>query len=208
MIEALGVGLFLGVSAGLAPGPLLALVMAQTLRHGFWDGVRVALAPLITDLPIVVGSLLLVGAVATTGIVPAVIALAGAGFVAYLAVDTWRASPLSGAAVDAAPRSWTRGVTVNLLSPHPYLFWIAVGAPTLLSAVATSGAAGGAGFLAGFYGGLCGSKIAVAALTASSRGVVAGRWYQLVMRVLAVLLAVFALVLLREAVLLLVGAAG
>ncbi len=34
MILALASGAFLGVSCGLAPGPLLALVLTQTLRHG------------------------------------------------------------------------------------------------------------------------------------------------------------------------------
>jgi hypothetical protein len=34
MITALATGAFLGLSCGLAPGPLLALLLAQTLRHG------------------------------------------------------------------------------------------------------------------------------------------------------------------------------
>lgn len=199
MLAALGVGLVLGLSAGLAPGPLLALVMAQTLRHGLGQGVRVALAPLLTDLPIVVGSVLLVGAVPTTGALPALVAVAGAGFLAYLALDAWRADPAGEAMVASAPKSWRRGVTVNLLSPHPYLFWLVVGAPTLLASVAHDGVAGGAGFLLGFYGGLCGSKVGVAAAVSRARGVVAGRGYRLAMRVLAVLLAVFAVLLLREA---------
>jgi threonine/homoserine/homoserine lactone efflux protein len=205
MIEALGLGLLLGVSAGMSPGPLLALVLSQTLRFGAGAGIRVALAPLITDLPIVVGAVLLVGAAPTTGWLPAVIALAGAAFVAYLAWDTWRTEMAEDGLVAAAPHSWTRGVIVNFLSPHPYLFWLAVGAPTLLSAVARDGAAGGAGFLVGFYGGLVGSKVIVALATSRARGFVSGRGYRIVMRALGVLLAVFALGLLREAVLLVTG---
>jgi threonine/homoserine/homoserine lactone efflux protein len=205
MLTALGIGLLLGVSAGLSPGPLLALVLSQTLRHGLGQGIRVALAPLLTDLPIVAGSVLLVGAAPSGGPLPGLIALAGAGFVAYLAVDTWRTEPAGEGLVAAAPRSWTRGVTVNLLSPHPYLFWLAVGAPTLLGAAASDGVGGGAGFLLGFYGGLVGSKVAVAVGVARARGVVTGRGYRLVMRGLAVLLALFALGLLREAWLLLAG---
>jgi threonine/homoserine/homoserine lactone efflux protein len=205
MIEALGLGLLLGLSAGLSPGPLLALVLSQTLRFGAGAGIRVALAPLITDLPIVVGAVLLVGAAPTTGWLPAVIAAAGGALVAYLAFDTWRTEPVEDGLVDRAARSWTRGVVVNFLSPHPYLFWLAVGAPTLLAAVARDGAAGAAGFLVGFYGGLVGSKIVVAVATSRARGFVSGRGYRIVMRVLAVLLAVFALGLLREAVLLATG---
>ncbi len=208
MLEALGTGLLFGLSAGLAPGPLFALVIAQTLRFGAGAGVRVALAPLITDLPIVAGCVLLVGSAASLGGVTAVISLAGAIFVASLALDTWRAAPAgsTGEHEAAAPRSWIRGITVNLLSPHPYLFWLLVGAPTLVAGVATSGVGGGAAFITGFYGSLVGSKILLALLTARAGRLVAGRGWQLAMRALALLLAVFAAGLLREVVLTVLGA--
>lgn len=208
MLEALGTGLLFGLSAGLAPGPLFALVIAQTLRFGAGAGVRVALAPLITDLPIVAGCVLLVGSAAALGGVTAVISLAGAIFVASLALDTWRAAPAGSAGEHeaAAPRSWIRGITVNLLSPHPYLFWLLVGAPMLVASVATSGVGGGAAFITGFYGSLVGSKITLALLTARAGRLVAGRGWQLTMRALALLLAVFAAGLLREVVLTVLGA--
>ncbi len=208
MLEALGTGLLFGLSAGLAPGPLFALVIAQTLRFGAGAGVRVALAPLITDLPIVAGCVLLVGSAASLGGVTAVISLAGAIFVASLALDTWRAAPAGSAGEHeaAAPRSWIRGITVNLLSPHPYLFWLLVGAPMLVASVATSGVGGGAAFITGFYGSLVGSKITLALLTARAGRLVAGRGWQLTMRALALLLAVFAAGLLREVVLTVLGA--
>lgn len=50
MMYFLSVGAVLGLSSGLSPGPLLALVISETLRHGVKAGVKVALAPIITDL--------------------------------------------------------------------------------------------------------------------------------------------------------------
>jgi threonine/homoserine/homoserine lactone efflux protein len=47
-------GLSLGLGAGLAPGPLLALVIRSTLQDGAAAGVRVAFSPLVTDVPIIV----------------------------------------------------------------------------------------------------------------------------------------------------------
>jgi threonine/homoserine/homoserine lactone efflux protein len=215
----LAAGVLLGLSAGLAPGPLLALVISQTLRHGAGAGARVALAPLITDLPIVAICLWLVANVtgvasAGGGGAPAVLAaitILGGAFVAYLAWDTWRARPPSAPAPGdepPAPRSWSRGALVNALSPHPWLTWIAIGAPTVIAAWRTGGPAAAASFVVGFYVCLIGAKLAVAALVGRARGRVAGRGYTLVMRGLAVLLAVFAAGLLREGVLLAVGAAG
>ena len=207
-LHALATGILFGLSAGLAPGPLLALVVTQTLRHGLADGVRVAMAPLVTDEPIVIVCVLLVGSLADAGAPLAAIALLGAAFVAWLAVDTWRTEPpgaAGGGEPTPAARSWTRGAVTNALSPHPWLFWVAVGAPTLIAAYAGGGAVAAAGFLAGFYGCLVGSKVGVAVFVGRARGRVAGRGYRWTMRVLAVLLALFAAGLLREGVLLLAG---
>jgi hypothetical protein len=48
MMTALASGVLLGFSCGLAPGPLLALVLAQTLRHGAREGYKIALTPLVS----------------------------------------------------------------------------------------------------------------------------------------------------------------
>ena len=52
-ISFLASGVVFGLSAGLSPGPLLTLVISETLKHGTRSGIKVALAPLITDTPIV-----------------------------------------------------------------------------------------------------------------------------------------------------------
>jgi threonine/homoserine/homoserine lactone efflux protein len=198
-VQALGAGVLFGLTAGLSPGPLLALVITQPLRHGPGQGVRVAMAPLLTDVPIVLACTLFVGVVAQSGGALGLIALAGAGVVAWLARDTWRAEPPGGAGAVAAPaRSWTRGAVVNALSPHPWLFWLTVGAPTLLASLAAGGPLAAVAFLAGFYVCLIGSKVAIAVLVGRSRDRVAGRGYTWTMRLLAVLLGVFALGLLVE----------
>jgi threonine/homoserine/homoserine lactone efflux protein len=208
VIEPLATGILFGLSAGLAPGPLLALVISQTLRHGPRQGARVAMAPLVTDLPIVVLCVLLVGTMAGSSGPLAVISLVGSAFVAWLAWETWRAQPPGDTApgpTAPAPRSWSRGAAVNALSPHPWLFWIAVGAPTLLAAYATGGLPAAGAFVVGFYSCLIGSKVGIAVAVGRARGRVAGRGYRATMRILAALLALFAAGLVREAWLLLGG---
>jgi len=59
MIGFLTIGLILGLSAGIAPGPLLTLVISETLRHDVKAGIRVALAPIITDAPVIILTILL-----------------------------------------------------------------------------------------------------------------------------------------------------
>lgn len=198
MLEYLGIGAVLGLAAGFAPGPLLALILAQSIRFGSREGMKVAAAPLITDLPIVVLATLLVGAAAeAAGGLLGVISLAGAVFVAYLGVGSMRTSGVEPGRADEAPRSWTRGAVVNALSPHPYLFWITVGAPTLIVAWG-EGLAAAAAFLVGFYACLVSAKILVAVIAGRSGGHLRGRAYRTVMVVLGGLLLLFAVRLAAE----------
>lgn len=192
MLEYLGSGMVLGLAAGLAPGPLLALVLAQSIRYGTREGLKVAAAPLITDVPIVILSVALVGAAASaaTGLLGA-ISLAGAIFVAYLGIESLRTTGVEAGRPDEAPRSWARGATVNALSPHPYLFWITVGAPILLLAW-EEGPLAAAAFLAGFYACLVGAKMVLAVVAGRSGGRLRGGAYRAVMAVLGGLLLLFA----------------
>ncbi len=72
-------GLTIGFSAGVSPGPLLALVVTTSLRHGRWAGFQVAASPLVTDLPIIILSLTVLNAV--PGRVIAAVGTAGAAVV-------------------------------------------------------------------------------------------------------------------------------
>ncbi len=46
-------GIGLGLSAGISPGPILTLAISYTLQHGLKEGIKIAIVPLITDLPII-----------------------------------------------------------------------------------------------------------------------------------------------------------
>ncbi|MGO9201374.1 MAG: LysE family translocator [Limisphaerales bacterium] len=197
MMTALASGALLGLSCGLAPGPLLALVLAQTLRHGPREGCKIALTPLATDAPIIVAALVMAAKLAQLRSLLGVVSIAGGAFVLYLAWDVFRPVRPQAAAPAERPRSWVKGILTNLLSPHPWLFWLTVGAAALAGAMTQSRLAAGA-FLFGFYLLLVGSKVLVALLAARSRHFLAGRAYRVAMRVLAVLLGVFALLLFRE----------
>jgi threonine/homoserine/homoserine lactone efflux protein len=160
-------GLGLGLGAGLSPGPLLALVITTTLARGFLAGVRVACAPLVTDAVIIAAALALVHALPARA--TGVLGLVGGLFVVYLGVESLREKP---ALVEAEPSPATelrRGALVNLLSPHPWLFWIAVGGPVLVSAWA-DGPAQAVAFLVAFFALLVGTKVAIAGAVAGGRG--------------------------------------
>jgi len=197
MLTALVSGILLGLSAGLAPGPMLALVLAQTLRHGPREGCKVALTPLVTDPPIILATLLLATRLAELRPLLGSISIAGAIFVLYLAWESLRPVLRDPSVPLERPRSWIKGIVTNLLNPHPWIFWLTVGAAMLAGSMARGWPAVAA-FLGGFYVLLVGSKVLLALLTGRSRDWLAGGSYRVVMRVLAVLLAGFALLLFRE----------
>jgi threonine/homoserine/homoserine lactone efflux protein len=155
-VDTLLLGLALGLGAGLAPGPLLVLVVGATLARGFQAGVRVAATPLITDAPIVLLSVLVLRQLPED--VLAGLSLAGALVVGYLAWEALhgRADEQRGSGADLR-----RAALVNLLSPHPWMFWLTVGGPLLVEAGQRSTALAVA-FVGGFYATLVGAKIALA----------------------------------------------
>ena len=119
-VRELLLGIALGLGAGISPGPLLGLVLTSTLKRGFGAGVRVALAPLLTDAPIVLLSLFVLESLPA----PAVRALgvAGGAYVIYLGIQALRGArkaELSAARNASSRRDILRGALVNALSPHP-----------------------------------------------------------------------------------------
>ncbi len=162
-------GLSLGVAAGISPGPLLSLVMRTSLERGFWAGVRVALSPLLTDAPIIALCLLLINALPASFTV--LLGLFGGAFVIYLGIEGIKAAGHA-SLVQPEPikqsQDFLRGALVNILSPHPWLFWLGVGAPTLHNAYQL-GILHAAGFLLGFFSLLIGMKIGLAFLISSGK---------------------------------------
>ncbi len=197
MLTALASGVLLGTGAGLAPGPLLALVLAQSLRHGPREGCKIALAPLLTDAPIIALAWVLAARLSQLRVGLGVVSLVGGVFVLYLAWESLGPAREDAGAAAEPPRSWFKGIFTNLLNPHPWLFWLTIGAASLARALAERWS-NAVAFLFGFYLALVGSKVVIAVLAGRSRDLLAGRAYRVVMRALAVLLACFAVLLLRD----------
>ncbi|WP_419784950.1 LysE family translocator [Pseudodesulfovibrio sp.] len=196
-MEFLTLGLVIGLSAGLSPGPLLALVISETLRHGAGSGVRVALSPLFTDLPLVLVTLLLLSKLSDHQPLLGIIALVGGAFVLSMGIGSLFPKPITAQMQQAAPKSLRKGILVNLLSPHPYLFWTTVGS-TLMHRALNQGKGTLIIFLVAFYVALIGSKIGTALLVGRSRAFLSGPFYKALNRLLGLALCILALLLFRD----------
>ncbi len=207
VLGAITFGTVVGLSAGLAPGPLLALVVTQTLQYNVREGVKVALAPLITDIPIVLLTLLVLSQFQHSGGVLAVVSFVGGLYVLVLGIESLRTHSVEVGDETSVAHSVRKGAVVNALNPHPYVFWLTVGAPYLLKTGRESVLAAGA-FAACFYLNLVGAKLLLAVLTGKTRRFMTGSTYVWAMRILGVLLLLFGLALLIEATTLLSGTAS
>ena len=173
---------------------MFSLVLAQTLRFGTLEGIKVALTPLLTDLPIIALSLFLVGQVDRYATVFGTLSLAGALYLIFLAVKTARPATGEEGYSKGRPRSILLGFLANALNPQPYLFWATVGAPLVIQLDSESRFSAGA-FLGTFYLCLLGAKMSLAVVAGRSRSVLGSRGYHRLMKALAVLLTLLALFL-------------
>lgn len=203
MIELLIAGITLGLYAGFSPGPLLVLVISQTLKHGYKEGIRVAFAPIISDIPIIIICLLFLSLISTYTSILGIISIIGGLYLLYLAYESFKIKGLTEDIKLEKPKSLTKGVTLNLLNPAPYLFWITIGGPIIIPAYYQD-ALSPLWFIIGFYALLVGSKIALAYATGKSRDFITGNTYIWIMRVLGAVLVIFALYFLNQGIHLLI----
>ena len=188
------IGTVLGLSAGFAPGPLLTLLFSETLRHGINSGIRVAFAPIITDLPIIILTLFVLSKLSNFHNILGAISLAGGFFVLTMGYESIRTKEMEISIREEEPKSLRKGVLANVLNPNPYLFWVSVGAPIMIKAMSLNIGALLA-FMISFYTFLVGSKILLVILIGKSKSFLSGKVYIYTMRFLGLVLGVLALAL-------------
>jgi len=192
-------GALLGLVAGISPGPILALVIRESLQHGRKAGMKVATVPLFSDLPIVILTLFILTKVSEFDTLLGVISFLGAGFILLLAYESIKVEAVQPDMKQPAFTTFWKGVFANLLSPHPYLFWLLVGSPMVLKAWQITPWAGIA-YIFGFYLCIVGAKLVIAWVSDKSKNILGSRGYLLVIRTLGVLLLVLAVFLIRDGI--------
>lgn len=192
MLSSVISALLLGASGGLSPGPLLMLLITETLRHGLRAGLLVAVAPLVSDLPIVIVSLVLLAQLADMNLIMGGISFAGAALLFHLGLGNVRHRALADQQQATPGQSLRKAVTINFLNPNPYLFWLLIGAPTVIGAWQRN-AAEAVAFVVVFYVLLIGSKMLAAVAVHRSRALLRGQAYVWIVRALGALLISYAI---------------
>jgi threonine/homoserine/homoserine lactone efflux protein len=195
--DSLLLGIAFGLAAGLSPGPLITLVVSETLKNGKREGIEVAISPLLSELPIILFALVALSSVADNGIFMGVISLVGACFLIYLGLSNLRADVKESGNHLGKDNALLRGVVTNFLNPSTYMFWLTVGGPRILESAQVHISATIL-FIIGFYMMLIGSGTTVAIVVDKSQTLVKGKYYVYVIRILGIVLIVFASFFVRD----------
>lgn len=145
-------GMVYGFAAAVLPGPFQTYVISQTLARGWQRTLPAALAPLISDGPIIALCLFVLSQIPIW--FQRFLYIAGGLFILYLAYGAYQAwkhfdesLPFS---KTGSRQSVFRAAMMNALSPGPYIYWSLVTGPILLNGWRES-SVNGIGFLSGFY---------------------------------------------------------
>ena len=120
--------------------------------------------------------------------------MCGGLFLIYMGYENIRIKNINTNFENTKPRSLTKGIIANTLSPHPYLFWLSVGSPMIIRAMKIN-TYSVIGFISGFYIFLLGSKIVIAILVGRSKSFLNDKVYLYTIRFLGGILWIFAIVL-------------
>jgi threonine/homoserine/homoserine lactone efflux protein len=190
--------ILLGLTAGISPGPLILLTVSETLKYGRNAGLKVALSPLITDIPIIFISFYLIKYLKDYEPLLGIISICGGLFVLFLASETFfPGKRLLSETTTEKSHSLKKGISVNFLNPHPYLFWLTVGSSYILKAK-VNGIFTIAGFLTLFYACLISSKVIVVIITLKTRHFMESSAYKMIIRLIGIMLVILATVLMKE----------
>jgi threonine/homoserine/homoserine lactone efflux protein len=143
----------MALAAAVQPGPLQAFLLARVAEKGVKATIPAALAPLLSDGPIILLALLVLKSLPPT--LTRIIQGAGGLLLMYLASSAfrqwlaWRNS--RSRSMGTAPHTLAQAVAVNLLNPNPYLAWSLVLGPKLLQAW-REGPGNAIALIGGFYG--------------------------------------------------------
>jgi threonine/homoserine/homoserine lactone efflux protein len=168
MLQYILLGGGLAFAAAIQPGPLQVFLLSRVAAAGWKRTLPACLSPLLSDGPIALLALLVLGKLSAT--VQQILRASGGALLLYFAwsaLRQWR-TPAATSSQGSAPRTLLEAAVVNLLNPNPYLGWALVLGPSVLVAWGDRPASAVA-LLVAFYGTIVAMLAAFILLVGTSR---------------------------------------
>ena len=133
MLEYVLLGIGFAFAAAIQPGPLQAFLLSRVAVIGWKRTLPASLSPLLSDIPIALLVLLVLGRLPP--VAQQLLRIAGGLLLIYFAWSTIRRlwGPVESSAGNrlSAPRTLLQAALVNVLNPNPYLGWALVLGPAV-----------------------------------------------------------------------------
>lgn len=182
--------LFIGLIAGISPGPITALMLGETFRGGLKKGLQVPLALIISNAFFGIFSVGLVYLSSSVDSALVVLQYLGGLVLIWMGIQEWRSS--GKLELKVASKPFLKTLLIEIPNPHPYIFWFTVLAPSMVASLkAGAGAEKILLFWTCFVFMLVGSKMAIVLAAHRIKHYLTDSYIRIILRVLAVLLILF-----------------
>ncbi len=145
-------GITYAFAAAVQPGPFQAFIISQTLSKGWRATLPAAFGPMLSDVPIITLTLLVLSNVPDKMVY--ILQLAGGLFLLYLAwgaYKSWQSfDEKQITQITNGQQTLFKAAIVNLLNPNPYIGWSLIMGPLLIEGWRET-PANGIGLVLGFY---------------------------------------------------------
>ena len=185
-------GILLGITAGFTPGPLFSLTIAETLKYNLKEGIKIAAAPLFTDIPVILASFYVASLLSNISLFLGLISVIGAFVMAYYGYNTISIKTIKVDLKNAKPNSFRKGIITNYLNPHLYVFQFTVSGPIMIKALKFSIISPFL-YIIGFMATLVLSKILIAFIAHKSKNFMNSKAYVYTVRAMGIILFLFAI---------------
>lgn len=196
MITTILIALVLGSFAGLVPGPYTTMVAGTGLEKGFRAALKLAFTPLLTDVPPLLVTALVLESLDGTAL--SALGVAGGIVIAVVGIRFIRRHRPDASVLEALERrepsrprdgeeareqSATFGHVVlgTLLSPAPWIFWLVLGSPLMLRSWNRSPVEGVV-FVVVLFTTNIGTASGLAWVASRTRSFLAGEWQRRILR--------------------------
>ncbi len=169
----------------------MTLSIAQTIKYNASEGIKIALAPLITDLPIAVISILVISRLPNKEICLGIIFLIGSIFITRLGIKGIKSKPIEINENLESPNSLKKGIVANFLNPNVYIFWFTIGSVAVVESWSINPLSSIL-YVTGFYTLLIGSRVILSLIVSKTKAFKHPAVYLVSMKILGSVLILFA----------------
>lgn len=124
-------GIGLGFSASAMPGPFQSFMISESLLKGAKRSWLLAFVPFISDIPIVVITMLALNQTPIWFL--SALRIIGGVFIIYLAFSAYRASKEIDTNAKPKPINVLKALTINFTNPNVWIYWTTIGAALVIT---------------------------------------------------------------------------